>query len=93
MNLLFKILQKPMKISFPTLINIPYWKFWTFLIITLFSPRKYNPFIYNNKTHDIPFAENCNEILHQHYNNEGIFLTQDIEYNDSCASQFVLTAV
>ena len=49
--------------------------------------------LYNNKTHDIPFAENCNEILHQHYNNEGLFLTQDIEYNDSCASQFVLTAV
>ena len=45
-------------------------------------------FISDDKKHDVPFVEKCNEILHQHYVKEGMFITHDIEYNDGCASQF-----
>jgi len=45
-------------------------------------------FISDNKKHDVSFVEKCNEILHHHYAENGIFITHDIEYNDGCASQF-----
>ena len=45
-------------------------------------------FISDDKLHDVPFVEHCNEILHKHYGNEGLSITHDIEYNDGCASQF-----
>ena len=51
-------------------------------------PEGHLVFISDDKKHDVPFVEKCNEILHQHYVKEGMFITHDIEYNDGCASQF-----
>lgn len=45
-------------------------------------------FISDDKKHDVPFVERCNEILHQHYADEGLIINHDIEYNDGCGSQF-----
>ena len=45
-------------------------------------------FISDDKTHDVPFVEKCNEILHDYYAEEGLIITHDIEYNDGCGSQF-----
>ena len=45
-------------------------------------------FISNDKKHDVPFVEYCNDILHRYYKDAGLSITHDIEYNDGCASQF-----
>ena len=45
-------------------------------------------FISDDKNHDVPFVEHCNDILHKYYEDEGLSITHDIEYNDGCASQF-----
>ena len=45
-------------------------------------------FFSDDKQHDVPFVEKCNEILHEHYLKEGLSITHDIEYNDGCGSQF-----
>ena len=45
-------------------------------------------FITDDKNHDVPFVEYCNNLLHEHYRGEGLDVTHGIEYNDGCASQF-----
>ena len=45
-------------------------------------------FTSNDKKHDIPFVEYCNDILHRYYKDAGLSITHDIEYNDGYASQF-----
>ena len=45
-------------------------------------------FISEDRKHDVPFVELCNDMLHKHYQDEGLSITNDIEYNDGCASQF-----
>ena len=45
-------------------------------------------FISDDKKHDVPFVEKCNEILHNYYVENGNSIKHDIEYNDGCASQF-----
>ena len=45
-------------------------------------------FVSDDKKHDVPFVERCNELIHQYYLEEGLSITHDIEYNDGCASQF-----
>ena len=45
-------------------------------------------FISEDRKHDVPFVELCNNELHKHYQDEGLLITHDIEYNDGCASQF-----
>ncbi len=45
-------------------------------------------FIPDDKNHDVPFGEYCNDSLHKYYEDEGLSITHDIEYNDGCASQF-----
>ena len=45
-------------------------------------------FISEDRHHDVPFVELCNNILHEHYRDRGLTITHDIEYNDGCASQF-----
>ena len=44
-------------------------------------------FISKDKQH-VPSVEYCNNILHNHYEKEGLSINHDIEYNDGCASQF-----
>ena len=45
-------------------------------------------FINDDKKHDVPFVELCNSWLHQHFKEQGLSITHEIEYNDGCASQF-----
>ena len=45
-------------------------------------------FVSDDKKHDVPFVEKCNEWIHAHYKNEGMSISHDIEYNDGCSSQF-----
>ena len=45
-------------------------------------------FISDDRKHDVPFVELCNELTHKYYAEEGLKITHDIEYNDGCASQF-----
>ena len=45
-------------------------------------------FISDDKKHDVPFVEKCNEWMHEHYRNEGVNIKHDVEYNDGCSSQF-----
>ena len=45
-------------------------------------------FISDDKKHDVPCVEKCNEILHHHYVKEGLQINHDIEYSDGCSSQF-----
>ena len=44
--------------------------------------------ISDNRKHDVPFVELCNEILHRHHREKGLLITHDVEYKDGCASQF-----
>ena len=44
--------------------------------------------ISDDRKHDAPFVELCNQILHKHYQKKGLSITHDVEYNDGCASQF-----
>ena len=48
----------------------------------------YIVFISNDKKHDVPFVEYCNDIFHWYYKDAGLSITHDVEYNDGCASQF-----
>lgn len=45
-------------------------------------------FVSNDKKHDVPFVEKCNEWMHEHYREEGVTIKHDVEYNDGCSSQF-----
>ena len=45
-------------------------------------------FISNDKNHDVPFVELCNNWLHKHYQDQGVEIVHDVEYNDGCSSQF-----
>ena len=45
-------------------------------------------FITNDKNHDVPFVELCNNWLHKHYQDQGVEIVHDVEYNDGCSSQF-----
>ena len=45
-------------------------------------------FISNDKKHDVPFVEYCNDILHRYYKHAGLSITHDNEYNDGCATPF-----
>ena len=44
--------------------------------------------ISNDKKHDVPFVEYCNDILHRYYKDAGLSITHDTEYNDGFALQF-----
>ena len=41
-------------------------------------------FISDDKKHDVPFVEKCNEILHHHSLEEGLKSNHNIEYNNDC---------
>ena len=41
-------------------------------------------FISDDKKHDVPFVEECNEILHHHSLEEDLKSNHDIEYNNDC---------
>lgn len=45
-----------------------------------------------DKRHDVPFVEMCNTKLHEYYKTIGVHIP-DIEYNDSCSSQFKCVCV
>ena len=45
-------------------------------------------FISNDKNHDVPFVELCNNWLHKDYQDQGVEIVHDVEYNDGCSSQF-----
>ena len=43
-------------------------------------------FISNDLTHDVPFVELCNSMIHTYYDERDINIEMDIEFNDGCAS-------
>ena len=45
-------------------------------------------FISNDLTHDVPFVELCNAMIHTYYDERDIKIEIDIEFNDGCASQY-----
>ena len=45
-------------------------------------------FISDDKKHDVPFIEKCNEILHHQYVEQGLQINHDIDYNYGCSSHF-----
>ena len=45
-------------------------------------------FISNDPTHDVPFVELCNAMIHTYYDERDIKIEIDIEFNDGCASQY-----
>ena len=44
-------------------------------------------FISYDLTHDVPFVELCNAMIHKYYDERDINIEKDIEFNDGCASQ------
>ena len=45
-------------------------------------------FISNDLTHDVPFVELCNSMIHTYYGERDINIELDIEFNDGSASQY-----
>ena len=45
-------------------------------------------FVSDDKKHDVPIVERCNDLVNRYYLEEGLSITQNIEYNYGCASQF-----
>ena len=45
-------------------------------------------FISNDPTHDVPFVELCNAMIHTYYDERDINIEIYIEFNDGCASQY-----
>ena len=45
-------------------------------------------FISNDTNHNVPFVELCNNWLHKDYQDQGVEIVHDVEYNDGCSSQF-----
>ena len=45
-------------------------------------------FISNDPTHDVPFVELCNAMIHTYYDERDIKIEIDIEFNDGCARQY-----
>ena len=54
----------------------------------VFCVRIISTFISNNLTHDVPFVELCNAMIHTYYDERDIKIEIDIEFNDGCASQY-----
>ena len=44
-------------------------------------------FISNSLTHDVPFVELCNTMIHTYYDKRAINIEIDTEFNNGCASQ------
>ena len=42
----------------------------------------------HDPTHDVPFVELCNAMIHTYYDETDIKTEIDIEFNDGCASQY-----
>ena len=45
-------------------------------------------FISNDLTHNVPFVELCNSMIHTYYGERDINIELDIEFNDGSASQY-----
>ena len=45
-------------------------------------------FISKNLTHDVPFVELCNSMIHAYYDERDINIELDIEFNDGYTSQY-----
>lgn len=45
-------------------------------------------FISNDIKHDVPFVELCNSMIHSYYDEKGVDIEMDVEFNDGCASQY-----
>ena len=45
-------------------------------------------FISNDLTHDVPFVELCNTMIHIYFDERNINIEIDTEFNDGCASQY-----
>ena len=45
-------------------------------------------FISNDLTHDVPFVELCNSMIHTYYDERYLNIETDIEFNGGCTSQY-----
>ena len=45
-------------------------------------------FVSDDKKHDVPIVERCNDLVNRYYLEEGLSITHNIEYNDGRVRQF-----